>query len=216
MALPTSEWTVADLLAQFGPIPAARVRHDPPPGAAREQDVLDIERRENRLYELIDGVLVEKVMGYYESYIAALIVRLLGNFAAEHDLGVVAGADGILKLSPDQVRVPDVSFVAWQRLPGRELPAEPIPLLVPDLAVEVISKGNTAEEMNRKLDEYFRAGVRLVWYVYPATRSVQVYSSLRDVRELADDAVLDGGDVLPGFQLPLPQLFAAPRQNDLM
>ena len=206
-------WTVADLLEQFGPIPASRIRHDPPPGTATEKDVIEIEAREDRMYELIDGVLVEKVMGFYESYLAALIVRLLGNFSDEHDLGIVAGADGTLKLFPDQIRIPDVSFVCWERLPDRQLPTEAIPQLAPDLAVEVISEGNTPEEMDRKLREYFQAGVRLVWYVYPKRRSVRVYSRPDDTTELSGDSNLDGGDVLAGFQLPLRQLFAPPQQK---
>jgi len=214
MASTTSVLTIADLLEQFGPIPASRIRHDSPPGAATEEDVIQIEAHEDRLYELIDGVLVEKVAGYSEAYLASLLGRLIGNYAEEHDLGIVAGADGTLRLFPKQVRIPDVSFVRWERLPGRRLPAEPIPQLVPDLAVEVISAGNTEEEMERKLHEYFEAGVRLVWYVYPANHSVGVYSSPDDVTELHGDAILDGGDVLPGYRLPLSQLFAMPKQNE--
>ena len=127
MASTTSVLTIADLLEQFGPIPASRIRHDPPPGAGTEEDVIEIEAHEDRLYELIDGVLVEKVMGYYEAYLASLLGRSIGNYAEEHDLGIVAKADGTLKIFPEQVRIPDVSFVRWEQLPGRRLPAEPIP-----------------------------------------------------------------------------------------
>ena len=213
MASVTVEWTVADLYEQFGAIPVSRLRLQPAPGTATEQDVVDIEARENRLYELIDGVLVEKVMGFYKSYLAGLLIQYLGTFVRERDLGVVAGADGTLKLVPDQVRIPDVSFVAWERLPDRRLPAEPIPQLAPDLAVEIISKGNTREEMARKLCEYFDAGVRLVWYIFPETRSVRVYTDPQSETDLTDDAILDGGEVLPGFRLPLRQLFSQPRQS---
>jgi len=138
---------------------------------------------------------------------------MIGSFADERDLGIVAGADGTLRLFPQQVRIPDVSFVCWERLPDRRLPSEPIPHLAPDLAVEVISEGNTREEMERKLREYFQAGVRLVWYVYPKNRAVRVYTDLDNMTELTDDANLDGGEVLPGFQLPLVQLFASPRDK---
>lgn len=214
MASTTSVLTIADLLEQFGPIPASRIRHDPPPGTATEEDVIEIEAHEDRLYELIDGVLVEKAKGYYEAYLTSLLGRSIGNYAEEHDLGIVAGADGTLKIFPEQVRIPDVSFVRWEQLPGRRLPAEPIPQLVPNLAVEVISAGNTQEEMDRKLHEYFEAGVRLVWYVYPASRSLRVYSSRDNVTELSGDAILDGGDVLLGYQLPLIQLFAMPKAEE--
>jgi len=108
--------------------------------------VTEIAAREDRLYELFDRVLVEKVMGFYESYLAALLLQFLGAFVRERDLGIVAGADGIVKLLPDQIRIPDVSYVSWRRLGGRELPAEPIPQLTPDLVVEVVRKGNTSQE----------------------------------------------------------------------
>ena len=81
MASATPDWTVADLLNQFGAIPISRIRLDPAPGAATEQDVVDLEAREDRLYELIDGVLLEKVLGYFEAYLACLLSTHLTNFA---------------------------------------------------------------------------------------------------------------------------------------
>ena len=150
----STSWTVADLLTQLGSIPAHRVRLPPLPGTATKQDVIEIEARENRLCELVDGVLVEKPRGYYESRLAALILHFLEDFLEEHDLGMVLGADGTLEILPHLVRIPDVSFISWDRVPSRdELPAEPIPNLVPDLAVEVLSESNTPEEMKRKLRE---------------------------------------------------------------
>ena len=141
--------TVSDLLHQLGDIPPKRVRLQPPPGTATEADVVAVHNREDRLCELVDGVLVEKTMGYYESYIVATLIRLLGNFVVAHDLGIVAGADGMMRLAPGLVRIPDVSFVSWEKLPGRRLPRQAIPDLVPDLAVEVLSEGNTPREMAR-------------------------------------------------------------------
>lgn len=211
MATSTSIETVADLLEQLGPISLSRIRPIPAPGVATEQDVVDLDTHEDRLYELIDGVLVEKVMGFYKSYLAVLIGRFLGNFASDNDLGIVAGSDGMLKLFPGQVRIPDVCFVSWDRLPNREVPRDPVPDLVPDLAVEVISKGNTQQEMNRKLHEYFEAGVQLVWYVYPKTETVHIYASVDNVLELSIGQSLDGGEVLPGFELQLDKIFSKPR-----
>lgn len=206
MATITSELTLADLIEQFGPLPIARIRTNPPPGSATEQDVIDIDLHEDRLYELIDGVLVEKAMGLYESFLAILIGRLLGNFVDEHHLGIVVGEAGMMKILPDQVRIPDVAFISWDRLPDKKVPREPVPELAPDLAVEVISKGNTAKEMDRKLNDYFAASVRLVWYVYPKSSTVEVYTSPTDSRELALGDTLDGGAVLPGFELPMKRL----------
>src|ERR1700694_5673976 len=106
-----SDWTVADLLAHFGPIAHRRMRQEPAPGSATEQDVLDIQDHEKRLYELVEGVLVEKTMGVQESYLAGFLVFLLGEFANRHDLGFILGADGMARLAPGLVRIPDVSFV---------------------------------------------------------------------------------------------------------
>ena len=83
-----------------------------------------------------------------------------------------------------------------------------IPDLAPDLAVEVLSEGNTKQEMERKLKDYFFAGVRLVWYIDVKKRTVEVYTSPDQGVTLTEGQNLDGGDVLPGFRLPLRQLFA--------
>ena len=199
--------TVSDLLHQLGDIPPERVRLQPPPGTATEADVIAVYSREERLCELVDGVLVEKTLGYYESYIAATLIRLLGNFVVAHDLGIVAGADGMLRLAPGLVRISDVSFVSWEKLPGRRLPRQAVPDLVPDLAVEVLSEGNMPREMARKLDEYFSLGVRLVWLVNPMTESTEAYTSRHQSTRLDKSATLEGGVILPGFTLPLSALF---------
>src|SRR5262249_40588800 len=135
--------TVGEMLEQLGRIDPRRVRLRPPPGEATEKDVLRLLDRENRLFELVDGVLVEKIMGLKESALAMLIGSRIESFVAGHDLGLVAGADGTLRLMPRLVRIPDVSFISWTQLPSREYPAKPIPDLYPDLAVEVLSPGNT-------------------------------------------------------------------------
>ena len=111
-----------------------------------------------------------------------------------------------LKLAPRQVQA--LEDDDWERLPGRRIPSEPIPDLAPDLAVEVLSPGNTPGEMARKRQEYFAAGVRLVWLVDPEARTVEVYTDPEQstVRHEAD--TLEGGAVLPGFALPLRELFA--------
>jgi Uma2 family endonuclease len=200
-------WTLADLLERFGPIPAGRVRSEPAPGSATEQDVVDIHDREERLFELIDGTLVEKTVGVRESFLAVLIASLLRDFASRGDLGMVLGADGMARLAEGQVRIPDVSFVTWERLPGRSVPDDAILGLAPDLAVEVLSPGNTPKEMARKLHDYFQAGVRLVWFVSPATRTIEVFTAPDHSLLLDEGQVLDGGAVLPGLAIPVRTLF---------
>jgi Uma2 family endonuclease len=202
------DWTVGDMLEQLGNISPRRIRMNPPPGTATEKDVTAIEQRENRLFELVDGVLVEKIMGVPESHLAVRLGGRLEAVAEEHDLGFVTGADGALRLMPGLIRIPDVSFVSWERVSDRVVPSKPIPDLAPDLAVEVLSKGNTPEEMERKLKEYFLVDVRLVWFVDPRQRIVEVYSAPDVSTVVREHQTLDGGEVLPGFALPLKQLFA--------
>ena len=106
------------------------------------------------------------------------------------------------------MRIADVAFIRWERFPNGKLPREPIPALAPDLAIEVLSKGNTEREMQRKLRDYFEAGVRLVWYIDPESRTATVYTATDQSAAIDSDGVLDGGDVLPGFTLSLTELFA--------
>jgi Uma2 family endonuclease len=202
------QWTVADMVAHLGDIPLSRIRMVPPPGTATEKDVLEAESRFGCICELIDGVLVEKTMGWKESLLAVEIAHRIRGYLETHDLGDVLGADGTLRILPQQVRVPDVCFLSWQRFPGGERPQAPIPPLAPDLAVEILSPGNTEGEMRRKLRDYFTAGVRLVWYVDPATRSARAYTAPDQCVEIGEDGSLSGGDVLPEFTLPLRELFA--------
>jgi Uma2 family endonuclease len=199
--------TVADLLERLGRIPASRVRWHPVPGTATEDDVLEVERRENRLCELVDGVLVEKAMGFRESLLAAFLIRVLQNHVAPRNLGLVAAPDGMVRLAAGLVRMPDVAFVSWSRLPDGRVPKVPIPKLAPDLAVEVLSPGNTDAEMARKRREYFEAGVQAVWLVDPKARTVAVYTALDRCKVLGEAETLVGDPVLPGFALPLRDLF---------
>jgi Uma2 family endonuclease len=208
-----SSWTLGDLATHFGALPYGRIRHDPPPGSATEQDVIAIHDRENRLYELVEGVLVEKTMGTQESWLGGELFRFLAGYVAEHELGFVLPADGMTRLAPGLVRIPDVSFVSWSRVPRREIPHQPILDLAPDLAVEVLSPGNTPQEMRRKLRDYFSAGVQEVWYVDPQTRSVTVFRSAKRSLTLREGDEL-GSRLLPGFSLPLKKLFARlPRKS---
>jgi Uma2 family endonuclease len=205
-------WTIGELYRRFGPIPFERIRQDPPPGSGTVEDVDRLNNHEDRLYELVDGILVEKTVGYEESFIAGYIVTILNMFVRPRGLGVVAGADGTIQLDINLVRIPDVSFISYERLPGGEIPKEPVPLLVPDLTVEVISTYNTPKEMSEKLKEYFEKGVRLVWYVRPKTRVVDVYTAADHFTRLTASMRLDGGDVLPGFSVLVGELFEMPKR----
>jgi Uma2 family endonuclease len=204
---------LAELVESLGGIPLDRILIRPPLGTATEEDVVAaLERGNKRLCELVDGVLVEKVMSTREARYALFIGRRIDAFAQEQDLGLTLGADGAVRLMPGLVRIPDVSFISWDRLPGEELPDEPVADLAPDLAVEVLSKRNTPKEMSRKLREYFEAGVRLVWLIYPKTQTAEAYTSPTEVRRIGKKQALSGDDVLPGFTLALSDIFASTRR----
>src|SRR5262249_31111643 len=162
---------------------------------------------EGRLYELVDGVLVEKAMGLRESYLASILIAIILTFVRPRNLGVVTAPDGTMRLAPGLVRIPDVAFISWERLPNRRVPTEPIPDLAPDLAVEVLSTGNTPGEMARKRQDYFAAGVHLVWQVDPSARTVEVFTAPDQSTVLHEAQTLEGRMVLPGFTLSLQELF---------
>jgi Uma2 family endonuclease len=204
------EWTVADLQRRFGPIPFGRIRQNPPPGTATEDDVVRLNDHEDRLCELVDGVLVEKTVGLEESWLAVRLAVLLSLFVDPRNLGLVTGEGGTIRLAKGLVRIPDVAFFPWDRIPDGQFPEQPIPDLVPDLAVEVIGRSNTRKEMEEKLKEYFDKGVRLAWFVRPRTRVVDVYTSADEFARLTASATLDGGAVLPGFSIVVADLFRKP------
>ncbi len=197
---------LADLRRRLGGIPLERIWFHPAPGTATEQDVLKAEARENRLCELVDGTLVEKAMGFEESRLAVELLHQIKIYLDQNDLGICVGADGMMRIAPGLVRIPDMSFISWDRLPGRESPREPIPDLAPDLAVEVLSAGNTKAEMARKVREYLEAGAVLVWLIDPKNRTARVVSTTEKSVLVRADQALDGGAVLPGFALPLADL----------
>lgn len=200
--------TLADLLDRLGGIPLSRVRFVPAPGTATEEDVIVSERRQNHLCELVDGVLVEKAMGFREACLAGVILSLLRDFVVPRNLGLVAGADGTLRLFPGLVRIPDVAFVSWDRVPGGTMPVEPLPQLAPEFVVEVLSPSNTDAEMDRKRREYFAAGALIVWIIDPVTRTISVYASPQKCTVYSEQQTVEIGSFLPGLRIQLRDVFA--------
>jgi len=152
-------------------------------------------------------------MGHYESHIAVLLSHLLYQYLDAHPIGVLYDAEAPYLLLPNNVRKPDVSFLSFARMPGGKLPREAACPIPPDLAIEVLSPINTTAEMNLKLQQYFAAGVRLVWYIDPELKSARVYTAVDEFEDIPASGTLRGGEVLPGFELPLARLFekAGPR-----
>jgi Uma2 family endonuclease len=166
---------------------------------------------DDELYEIIDGRRVGlPPMGIRAAWIATLLVEHLSHFGRAQNLGRTVG-EGLFRLTLpiDRNRRPDVAFVAYDRwAKSRPLPESDNAWdVLPNLVVEVISPTDLAEDVQVKVVEYFQAGVSLLWVIYPRTRQVHVYESLSSIRGLSRADELDGGKVLPGFRLPLTELF---------
>ena len=205
---PTAFRTMADLSNEMGDIPPDRILLNPAPGTATEQDVLDLDDHQDRLCELFDGVLVEKTMGARESMLAAVIIRIIGSFVTPRRLGFVFAPDGMFRLRPRLILIPDVAFVARKSLAGGKFPDDAVAPIAPDLAVEVLSKSNTSDEMARKRREYFAAGTKLVWEFDLKARNVRVYTGAEKSVLLSRNQILEGSPVLRGLKINLRELFA--------
>jgi Uma2 family endonuclease len=200
---------MAELLESLGGISPERVLIRPAPGTATVRHVIRLLDREKRKFELVDGTLVEKIMGLKESVVAMELGSLMKEWNRKAgSLGMIAGADGPFHLYLRLIRIPDVSFTNWDRLPGRKVPSEPVPDVAPNLAVEVLSEGNTPAEMERKLKEYFLSDVEVLWLVDPEKRNVRIFTARDEVLELHEGDTLTSDRVLPGFTVPVSRLFA--------
>ena len=161
---------------------------------------------EDRRLELDEGVIVDMGSSSQQNtVIAGRVIYFLNAFVIPNDLGYVSAPDGGFQLAPNIVRQPDAAFITKARhakLGGTQFP------VAPDLAVEVVSPN---EDVLKKVNEYIHAGVRLIWAIYPQDRIVYVFRPPIDdelrVPILQIDDELDGGDVLPGFKLPVRDLF---------
>jgi Uma2 family endonuclease len=204
--------TIGDAQKRLGHIPQERIFSVPGPGTATIQDLLDSSVTEGKLCELVDGILVEKGMGFREGSLGAWLIHLLHAYLETDNVGHVAGADGMIRFKLDLVRMPDVSFIRWDSVDDPQVIENPVGAFLevpPDLAVEVISPSNTQSEMAIKLGEYAKAGVKLVWYVDPERKEVDVYpkASAKRKKTLGVNDTLDGGDILPGFSVPVSRIF---------
>jgi Uma2 family endonuclease len=162
---------------------------------------------DDRFYEIVRGERVEKrPMGMLQAWVASTLLAILDNFVRSHRLGkVISESLFVLDPATDLQRRPDLAFVSRQRV--RKPVQSAAWGVVPDLAVEVISPTNRAPEVLEKIDEYFAAGVRLVWVVYCQPRQVYVYGSPVTIQVLTPQDTLDGDAVIPGFTLPVAKLF---------
>jgi Uma2 family endonuclease len=160
-------------------------------------------------YELIDGVLRERgTMGGRHGEIGGAIFWRLGATVFERHLGRVYTSDTrfIIARDPETVLIPDISFVRTDRLPPTQDREGPMPL-APDLVVEIVSPNDRYNDVVEKIEKYQTAGVPLVWLVVPRRRTVMVYATGQEPRTLTEADTLDGGNVVPGFQMPVAEMF---------
>ncbi|MBW3543632.1 MAG: Uma2 family endonuclease [Planctomycetes bacterium] len=174
-----------------------------------ERPQTSAERESDALYEIVYGEYRElEPMGALQVVLAFALGTRLDSFARSHKRGVaVTEMLFILDAARDLRRRPDVAFVSYDRWPQPTIPETEAWDVVPGLAVEIISPTNKSREMHTKVREYFAAGVRLVWVFYPD--SGDVYTSHRACTILSRNETLDGGDVLPGFQVRIEELYEA-------
>lgn len=163
-------------------------------------------------YELVDDQLVERYVSQLSSWVGCKIIFLLGFYLEENPIGQVFGSENGFQCFPDaprKVRKPDVSLIKNERLP-ENWQAVGYSRVCPDLAVEVVSPNDLAVEVDEKLREYLKAGVPLVWVVYPEIRTVRVHRLDFSSAYLTENDVLSGEGVLPGFACRVGALFPPP------
>jgi Uma2 family endonuclease len=169
------------------------------------------------LYEVVNGQRVElPPMSIQATWLASRLQNRLGPFVEEHGLGTaVTEALFILDQTADLRRRPDVAFVSTKRWPANlDIPAKGDWLVVPDLAVEVVSPNDTVDQVLGKVDEYFRYGVSQVWVIIPSVSQIYAYDSPTQVRIFTTGDDLEGGALLPDFRLNLADLFKKQKPQD--
>jgi Uma2 family endonuclease len=171
-------------------------------------DSLSFEDR--RGFELIDGQWKEKSMGMEAAGIGGNLTTLLMNHVKANKLGHVFNSECSYQIfadRPNRIRKPDGSFVARGRLPD-EKPFRGYSKIAPDLAFEIVSPNDLAEEVNEKVVEFLGAAVRLLWVVYPASRTVHVFRPNGGASLLLEADQLSGEDVVPGFSCRVADVFS--------
>ncbi|MBD2579413.1 Uma2 family endonuclease [Oscillatoria sp. FACHB-1406] len=160
-------------------------------------------------YEIVNGELIDMGnSGALHGYTCSLLLGALLNYVVQKKLGVILDSSTAFKMKNGNKRSPDLAFFSKERLQGlTELPSGFLEG-APDLAVEVLSPGNTVEEIDAKVAEYFENGSRLVWVVSPTQHYILVYRSGKEPdRLLKSTDSLDGEEVVPGFTFPVAELF---------
>jgi Uma2 family endonuclease len=178
------------------------------------EQFLELSDRER--YELVNGELVEQLMSLEAGLVGGEIYARLRDYVRTHQLGL-AVPDGVtyqcFPQDPGKIRRPDASFIQKGRLPDEQFASGHV-LIPPDLVVEVVSPNDLFYDVEEKVQEYLTAGVRLVWVASPKSRSIAVYAPGRSEVHLGPTDELTGEVVIPGFRVPVSELF--PLKSDVL
>jgi len=195
--------TLADLVERLGDIPLERIKMNPAPGTATEEDVI-----RSKCCELLDGVIVEIGMGWEESIWEGILGEFLGEYLRGNRIAVVATSDGLTRLKPGRVRIPDLGVYRLDRFPKGRATRSAICDIAPDWAIEVLSRSNTKREMELKREEFFAGGTQRIWIVDPRKRTIEDWTSPKQMMVLSEEDSADLAPILPGFTLAISEWFA--------
>jgi Uma2 family endonuclease len=165
-------------------------------------------------FELVDGVPVERTTSLLAGLVESNVIHNLVGSCKGPDLGWVIGPSSGYRCfpwKPGKVRRPDVSFIARDHLPAPEQWSEGYITIPPDLAVEITSPTDKVYDLEEKIEEYLRAGVRLIWVIHPEVRVVKIFRADGSSARIRSGGELSGEDVVPGFRCPVASLFPAAR-----
>lgn len=171
------------------------------------EQIVNLRENAEKILELMGGEIYEVPSNPRSSNIASKINYYFGEYVIENPIGYITGEAGGYIVAEQDRFAPDVAFISKGRQPI--LPEEGYNPIAPDLAVEVVSPSDDMARLMYKKDRYLANGTRLVWIVYPKRQEVEVYAPGQPMRIVGVDGVLHGGDVLPGFRLPVRSIFAA-------
>lgn len=194
---------------------------DPPLAEVRSRVTADelLARPDGDRFELVNGDLVERQMGWESELLGSNLQVLLGWFCQQANLGWVNGSNAGYQCygeidpdDPDRIRKPDVSFIASHRIPKNARLKGHCPI-VPDLVVEVVSPNDLYEEVEAKVGEYLQVGVKLVWVVNPHTKAIRIHRANGTVHDVGLKDELSGEDVVPGFRCAVQDVFRLPGES---
>ena len=193
---------------------------NPPSPAARKRVTADelLAMPNAKDFELVNGELVERNMGWESECLGMNLSALLWNYCREHGCGWVNGSSAgyqcyeeVCPDDPDRVRKPDVSYISAERI-SADVNLWGHCDLVPDLAVEVISPNDRYHEVEEKVDEYLSVGVRLVWVVDPLAKTIRIHRANGTIQDLRLTDELSGEEVIVGFRCPVAEVFRLPQK----